>query len=128
MGLHEDIRDHDSVPQLGVRAAMPGILVGTDVIPRPAIEAARLHVRDVIRRQVIAECEKRVRRLEHELQDARAETRNQAYRIQRLFAIGLADVLAEVRDDPGALPPDVEEALERIRQLLQGQAVKSKMG
>ena len=80
------------------------------------------------RRQVIAECEKRVRRLEHELQDARAETRNQAYRIQRLFAIGLADVLADVRADPAALPPDVEEALERIRQLLHGQAVKSKMG
>jgi uncharacterized protein (DUF3084 family) len=77
------------------------------------------------RRQVIADlrrqnakCEQRTRELEQELQNVRAEARNQRYRVQRLFAIGLADLLADVPSDPRALPPDVEEALQRIRQLL----------
>lgn len=77
------------------------------------------------RRQVIADlrrenarCEQRTRELELELQNVRAEARNQTHRVQRLFAIGLADLLADVRSDPRALPPDVEEALQRIRQLL----------
>ena len=46
------------------------------------------------------------------------EAREQAYQIQRLYAIGLADVLAGVRRDLEAVPADVERALRRIRELL----------
>jgi hypothetical protein len=60
----------------------------------------------------------RIRKLEAALEDARDEAREQAYQIQRLYAIGLADVLAGVRRDLEAVPADVEGALRRIQELL----------
>jgi hypothetical protein len=60
----------------------------------------------------------RIRKLETALKDARTEAREQAYQIQRLYATGLADVLAGVRGDLEAAPADVERALTRIRDLL----------
>jgi len=60
----------------------------------------------------------RIRRLETALKDARTEAREQAYQIQRLYATGLADVLAGVRRDLEVVPADVERALSRIRELL----------
>ena len=62
--------------------------------------------------------ERRIRKLETALKDARTEAREQAYQIQRLYATGLADVLAGVRHDLEAVPADVERALSRIRELL----------
>jgi hypothetical protein len=62
--------------------------------------------------------ERRIRELETALEDARAEAREQAYQTQRLYAIGLTDVLAGVRRDLEAVPADVERALRRIRELL----------
>jgi septin family protein len=62
--------------------------------------------------------DKRIRDMESALEDAHAEAREQAYQIQRLYAIGLADVLAGVRRDLEAVPADVERALRRIRALL----------
>jgi hypothetical protein len=60
----------------------------------------------------------RIRGLETALEDARAEAREQAYQTQRLYAIGLADILGGVRRDLEAVPADVERALRRIRELL----------
>ena len=62
--------------------------------------------------------DRRIRKLEGTLKDARAEAREQAYQTQRLYAIGLADVLAGVSRDLEAVPADVERALSRIRELL----------
>jgi hypothetical protein len=64
------------------------------------------------------QADRRIRKLETALKDARAEAREQAYQIQRLYATGLADVLAGVRRDLEAAPADVERALSRIRDLL----------
>jgi hypothetical protein len=64
------------------------------------------------------QAERRIRELETALKDARSEAREQAYQTQRLYAIGLADVLAGVRRDLEAVPADVERALRRIRELL----------
>ncbi len=64
------------------------------------------------------QADRRIRELETALEDARAEAREQAYQIQRLYAVGLADVLAGVRHDLEAVPADVERALSRIRKLL----------
>jgi hypothetical protein len=62
--------------------------------------------------------EKRVQALERALHNARSEARDQAYQAQRLYAIGLVDVLDGIRGDLAAVPPDVDRALERIRNLL----------
>jgi aspartate aminotransferase-like enzyme len=64
------------------------------------------------------QADRRIRNLETALKDARTEAREQAYQIQRLYATGLADVLAGVRRDLEAVPADVERALSRIRELL----------
>jgi hypothetical protein len=64
------------------------------------------------------QADRRIQELETALEDARAEAREQAYQIQRLYAIGLADVLVGVRRDLEAVPADVERALRRIRELL----------
>ena len=64
------------------------------------------------------QADRRIRELEKALGDARAEAREQAYQTQRLYAIGLSDVLAGVRRDLEAVPADVERALRRIRELL----------
>ena len=64
------------------------------------------------------QADRRIRKLKTALKDARTEAREQAYQIQRLYATGLADVLAGVRRDLEAVPADVERALGRIRELL----------
>ena len=62
--------------------------------------------------------EKRFQALEKALHDERSEARDQAYQAQRLYAIGLVDVLDGIRSDLAAVPLDVDRALERIRNLL----------
>ena len=69
-------------------------------------------------RRMKVKCEKRVQALERALHDARSEARDQAYQAQRLYAIGLVDVLDGIRSDLAAVPPNVDRALERIRNLL----------
>jgi hypothetical protein len=70
------------------------------------------------RMRLETQADRRIRKLETALKDARTEAREQAYQIQRLYATGLADVLAGVRRDLETVPADVERALSRIRELL----------
>ena len=70
------------------------------------------------RMRLETQADRRIGELETALEDARSEAREQAYQIQRLYATGLADVLAGVRRDLEAVPADVERALSRIRELL----------
>ena len=79
---------------------------------------AQLASSEESRMRLEAQADRRIRELETALEDARVEAREQAYQIQRLYAIGLADVLAGVRRDLEAVPADVERALRRIRELL----------
>jgi chromosome segregation ATPase len=66
----------------------------------------------------LASCDQRAGELETALEAARAEAREQAYQAQRLYTMGLAEVLEGVRHDLESVPPDVENALRRIHQLL----------
>jgi hypothetical protein len=70
------------------------------------------------RSQLERDAEIRIQELETALREARTEAREHAYQIQRLYAIGLADVLAGVRGDLEAVPADVERALRRVKELL----------
>jgi hypothetical protein len=79
---------------------------------------AQLASSEETRARLETQADRRSRKLETALKDARAEAREQAYQIQRLYATGLADVLAGVRRDLEAVPADVERALSRIRDLL----------
>ena len=79
---------------------------------------AQLASSEESRLRLETQADRRIRKLETALKDARTEAREQAYQIQRLYATGLADVLAGVRHDLEAVPADVERALSRIRELL----------
>lgn len=78
----------------------------------------QLAAAEVQHRRMTLKYETRIRALERALHDARSEARDQAYQAQRLYAIGLVDVLDGIRRDLAAVPPDVDRALERIRNLL----------
>jgi hypothetical protein len=60
----------------------------------------------------------RIKELEGELLAANAESREQAYQMQRFYFAAFADLLAGVRSDLEAVPPNVDAALTRIRELL----------
>jgi len=79
---------------------------------------AQLASSEESRGRLETDAKKRIQELERALKDARREAREQAYQIQRLYAVGLADVLTGVRRDLEAVPPHVERALRRIRELL----------
>ena len=79
---------------------------------------AQLASSEESRMRLETQADRRIGELETALEDARSEAREQAYQIQRLYAIGLADVLAGVRRDLEAVPADVERALRRVRVLL----------
>jgi hypothetical protein len=79
---------------------------------------AQLATSEESRMRLETQAGRRIRELERALEDVREEAREQAYHIQRLYAIGLADVLTGVRRDLEAVPADVEGALRRIRELL----------
>jgi uncharacterized protein HemX len=66
----------------------------------------------------LASSDQRIRELETALEAARAEAREQAYQAQQLYTRGLAELLEGVRHDLESAPPDVENALTRIRQQL----------
>jgi hypothetical protein len=65
--------------------------------------------------------EVRVRELEAALQSSEAEAREQAYRIQRFYAAALTDILGGVQANLEQEPPNVANALERVRELLDGE-------
>jgi aspartate aminotransferase-like enzyme len=67
------------------------------------------------------DCENRVRALETALQTMEAEAREHAYRMQRFYAASLSDLLRAVQANLEHKPPDVERALARIRDLLDGE-------
>jgi hypothetical protein len=62
--------------------------------------------------------EKRIKELERALAAANAESRDQAYQMQRFYTAVFADLLGGVRRDLELVPPDVDAALARIRELL----------
>lgn len=73
---------------------------------------------DQRRRRLEADYEQRIGQLETALDKARTEAREQAYQMQRLYAVGLADLLEGLCSDLDAVPPNVEGARRRIRELL----------
>lgn len=60
----------------------------------------------------------RIKELEAALAAAHAESREQAYQTQRFYSAAFADLLGSVRSDLEAVPPNVDAALTRIRELL----------
>jgi CCR4-NOT transcriptional regulation complex NOT5 subunit len=72
-------------------------------------------------KQTTIKCENRVRELERALERMEAEAREHAYRMQRFYAASLSDLLRGVQADLETKPPNVEEALARIRELLDGE-------
>jgi hypothetical protein len=72
-------------------------------------------------RSATADCENRVRQLETALHTMEAQAREDAYRMQRFYAASLSDLLGDVQTDLEQTPPNVERALTRIRDLLDGQ-------
>ena len=44
------------VLQFGMLTLLPGILMSSDVPPRPAVKAAFLYMRDVVGHKIVAEC------------------------------------------------------------------------
>jgi chromosome segregation ATPase len=72
-------------------------------------------------RRTTAECERRVRELETALEGMEAEAREHAYRMQRFYAASLSDLLRNVQADLEQKPPNLEGALGRIRELLDGE-------
>jgi hypothetical protein len=65
--------------------------------------------------------ENRVRELERLLQKTEAEAREDAYRMQRFYAAALSDLLRDVQADLANEPPDLERALVRILELIDGE-------
>jgi hypothetical protein len=78
----------------------------------------RLKALEQRHRRMKADCDRRINKLERALELDRAEAREQAYQTQRLYAAAFADLLEGLRADLEAVPPDLDTALARIRQLL----------
>jgi molybdopterin converting factor small subunit len=65
--------------------------------------------------------ETRVRELEMAIQAKESEARENAYRMHRFYAASLSDLLRDVQANLEREPPNVERALRRIRELLDGE-------
>jgi DNA anti-recombination protein RmuC len=72
-------------------------------------------------RETTVDRERRLRALERSLQRTEAEAREHAYRMQRFYATSLSDLLRDVQVDLEKKPPNLEGALTRIRDLLDGE-------
>jgi hypothetical protein len=81
----------------------------------------RLRLLERLLRDTTEALERRVRELEATLQTTEAEARDQAYRMHRFYAASLSEVLHGVQRDLEQDPPKVENALARVRQLLDGE-------
>jgi ABC-type anion transport system duplicated permease subunit len=81
----------------------------------------RLRLLERLLRDTTEALERRVRELEATLQRTEAEARDQAYRMQRFYSASLSELLRTVQADLEQDPPNVERALRRVRQLLDGE-------
>jgi hypothetical protein len=81
----------------------------------------RLRLLERLLRDATEALERRVRELEVMLEKTEAEAREQAYRVQRFYAASLSELLSTVQADLEQDPPNVEKALSRVRQLLDGE-------
>jgi biopolymer transport protein ExbB/TolQ len=68
-----------------------------------------------------AEGERRILELQSELDETRAQARNDAYQTQHFYAAALSELLNDLRSDLEQTPPNVEAALAQIRKLLAGE-------
>jgi hypothetical protein len=71
--------------------------------------------------ETTTKCERRVRELERDLEKTEAEAREHAYRMQRFYAASLSDLLRDVQAELERKPPNLEQALVRIREVLDGE-------
>jgi len=69
----------------------------------------------------LRQTENRVRELDSALQTMDAEAHEHAYRMQRFYAASLSDLLRDVQANLENKPPNLEGALARIRELLDGE-------
>jgi len=69
----------------------------------------------------LRQTENRVRELDGALQTMDAEAHEHAYRMQRFYAASLSDLLRDVQANLENKPPNLEGALARIRELLDGE-------
>jgi hypothetical protein len=67
----------------------------------------------------------RIRELEESLEQTRRDAREQAYQVQRLYVLALAESLARLRDELEKSPPDVEGALSIIHEFLADEELRS---
>jgi hypothetical protein len=67
----------------------------------------------------------RIRELEATVEQTRREAREQAYQVQRLWVLAVAETLARLRNELEKRPPDVEAALACIRELLGDEELRS---
>jgi hypothetical protein len=81
----------------------------------------RLRLLERVLRDTTEALERRVRELEATLQKTETEARDQAYRMHRFYAASLSDVLHGVQGDLEQDPPKIENALARVRELLDGE-------
>ena len=81
----------------------------------------RLRLLERLLRDTTEALERRVRELEATLQKTEAEAREQAYRMQQFYSASLSELLRTVQADLERDPPNVEKALTRVRQLLDGE-------
>jgi hypothetical protein len=72
-------------------------------------------------RRHLAASERRVRELETTLQRTETEAREHAYQMQRFYATSLSDLLRDVQAELEGEPPNVQRALARVRDLLDGE-------
>jgi hypothetical protein len=115
------------VATLSAVAAIGSFLAYVYFVQRSNANAAREEALALAetRREVIADLRarleaggQRIGELQTALDDARSESREQAYQMQRLYATGLADLLEGVRGDLEAVPPNAQRALRRVHELL----------
>jgi hypothetical protein len=72
-------------------------------------------------REMSEDCEGRVRDLERAIQAKESDARENAYRMQRFYAASLSDLLRDVQVNLEREPPNLERALRRIREVLDGE-------
>jgi hypothetical protein len=81
----------------------------------------RLAVLERRLRETIEDREARVRELETTIQATETEARENAYRMHRFYAASLSELLRDVQVNLEREPPNVERALRRIHELLDGE-------
>jgi len=72
-------------------------------------------------RETTENCESHVRELETAIRAKETEARENAYRMQRFYAASLSDLLSDVQGNLETDPPNLERALMRIREVLDGE-------